>query len=114
MSPFDHDPELVRLGEQERLRVVRRVEELGAQLRREGWDFVCIKLTRLIERGGMCAAPGSSLCQFTPQLLPGIPLEASELRQIADTIERTFAESGCAEAIEGYSEEVRPGQGVAS
>ena len=85
----------------------RRIEQLVAELRREGWDLVALSISRLIEDGEHCACPGASMVDTDAgRMGPGLPREADVLRHLASVLDESFARLGCKEATEGYREEV--------
>jgi hypothetical protein len=97
------------IADHEQARAAALVDELGSALRRAGWDYVVLAVSRCVEDdvAGCVMAPGATFFASTQRMVPGLPREADGLRRIAERLDEAFRKSGCErEATEGYAEDV--------
>lgn len=85
----------------------RRIKQLVAQLRAEGWDLALVVVSRRVDGEGMAACRGGSLVDAdAARIGPALPGEARNLRYLADVIEKAHARGCYPEATEGWSKDV--------
>jgi hypothetical protein len=105
METLHGDPELDALAEREQLIAARAATRAMLALRALGYDFVLVRICKVLTRGGECAAPGATSFECARRLLPALPREADGLRLIADKFDAEFRKGGTHEAERGYEED---------
>lgn len=98
------DPVLDEMAEQEQKAAVKAALMVTKTLRALGFDFVVVRVAKVLSRNGMCAVPGASVFEADDKVVPGLKMEAESLRLLAADIDAEFARRGTFEAEEGYTE----------
>jgi hypothetical protein len=101
-------PEALRVAEIEQMRAAELLDKIGSDLRRAGWDFVAIVVSRcqFDESTGHVLAPGATFYSASERMMPALPREADNLRMVAGLCDEAFRKSGCREATEASTEDV--------
>ena len=104
----DPTPEALAAAEREQLRAAQYLDKIGSEMRRAGWDFVAIVISRcqFDETTGHILAPGATFYSASRGMMPALPREADNLRMVADLCDEAFRKSGCREATESSTEDV--------
>lgn len=101
------DPELDAMAEREQKAAVKAALMVTKTLRAIGFDFVVVRVSKVLSHNGLCAVPGASVFDADDRVVPGLRLEADSLRVLAKDIEAEFDRRGVFEATEGYTEIAR-------
>jgi len=99
------DPELDALACREQQAAAKVALETARALRARGYDFVVVRVVKVVGRRGELAAPGASAIEASEIVLPALRLEAQSLRRMADDLDEAFRRAGVREAEEGYVED---------
>lgn len=102
---LDHDPELVAMAEREQKAASKAAIMVTRSLRALGFDFVLVRVGKVVSRNGECAMPGATVFDANDKMSPSLPLEAEEFRRIARELDEEFLRRDVPEAEEGYSED---------
>ncbi len=104
----DPTPEALAAAEREQMRAAEVLDKVGSDLRRAGWDFVAIVISRcqFDAATGHVLAPGATFYSAGAIMVPALPREADNLRMVADLCDEAFRKSGCREATESSTEDV--------
>jgi hypothetical protein len=100
------DPVLDAMAEREQKAAVQATLRVARTLRALGFDFVLVRVSKVLSHDGMCVAPGATAFDSSERIVPCLPREADALRSIADELDAEFARSGATEATEGWSEDI--------
>lgn len=103
---LDGDPVLEAEAEREQKAALQATRKVAKTLRALGFDFVLVRVSKVVSRDGVCAVPGATAFDWDERVIPALPREADALRSLADDLDAEFARSDSPEATEGYSEDV--------
>lgn len=83
------------------------VTSISQGLAARGWTISVVSIARRVDLSdGTVIAPGSSILSVEEGMEPALPGEASNLRKMADDLDKLFRESGAKEAESGFIEEI--------
>lgn len=99
------DPVLEAMSGRAQKEAVRDAAAAVVALRAKGYDHIIVRVVRIVENNGLAAVPGATVVHSEDAMLPGLPMEASSLRSIADRFDAAFAKHGTHEAESGYTED---------
>lgn len=100
------DPVFNAMAEREQKAAAKAAMMVTRSLRALGFDFVLVRVSKIVSRGRSNAAPGATAFDADDRMLPCLPLEADELRSLAQHLDDEFRRRGTFEATEGYVEDV--------
>lgn len=105
------DPELDATAELAQKQVAELAARTARSLGQLGFEHVVVRICKVVRgKNGECALPGATACHSQAVVLPCLPLEAQELRRLAEQFEEAFRKGGTEEAESGYSVDADPAE----
>lgn len=100
------DPELEAAAARAQKQAARDAAAIVNYMRSIGYDHIVVRLARIVTKGEENSVPGATVVYSDRRMLPALPLEAGQLRTVADRLDGEFKDRGTHEAESGYSEDV--------